>query len=168
MFLAYNFSINGLGNEVFEEKALSFNHWEKGQCPHFTAAGRAWRSPWALSHPGVRFLWREALNPSLGNSTHCMWVAGGVASSSPVWAKTGTKCGWNPPDGLPSNTKCNYSPRLDKTLESSSRTGSTASSAGVKGGEQQSCMLETKDSLHCISFVRHLPKSASLTHNTPR
>lgn len=155
MFLAYNFSINGLGNDLFEEKALSFNHWEKGQCPHFTVAGGAWRSPWALSHPGVRFLWREAgSGPESIPREQCTLQMGGwwggIFLPSPVcfpsmgkdWKTplSVIKCEWNPPDGIPSNTKCNYSSRLDKTLQSSSRTGSTASSAGVKGGEQQSCM----------------------------
>lgn len=123
-----------LGNELFEEKALSFNHWEKEQCPHFTAAGWAGEAPglWAILEWGPSEKWLgSGLNPSLGNSTHCNWVAGGVASPSlrlcaspetgklPIlpqdvllWVK--------PSRWTPLNNKCNYSPRLDKTLKASS------------------------------------------------
>lgn len=137
-----------LGSELFEEKALSFNHWEKEQCPHFTPAAGAWRSPWALSQPGVRSLWKVAgirpwIHPQGTAQTGNGWLVEQhlppFTSVLPLYGQrktllSVTRCEWNRPDGLPSNTKCSYSPRLGKTLKVSLRTGSTASSAGAKGG----------------------------------
>lgn len=127
----------------------------------------------------------QALNTSPVKSTRCKQMAGEVPSPSCLLAKErrvngahdvlfcmGTKeigqtlpsvmqCVWSSPNMLPPNTQCSYSPKLDKNLKTSLRTGSTASPEEAKWGDQESCTVGYETSLHCNWFVRHLPMLSS-------